>query len=226
MAPTDRRLSRRHPRDHLGPQRRRRGSSDVRSTESYQRSFGREVREQLGELDVAHPVVGVRARARRARCARADGAAPRGELGSQRGTVLPHARASRPWPCCSRRSLGPALAAARRAAAPTDKVTFTVALTNEVDSFNPFLGIEADVVRDVGADLRLPDQLLDEGHVARSPGWPKSWDTSDDGLTWTFHIRDGVKWSDGEPLTADGHRLHLQPDPRRRTRGGDLGVAT
>jgi len=33
-------------------------------------------------------------------------------------------------------------------------------------------------------------------------GLATSWDTSDDGLTWTFHIRTGVKWSDGKPLTA------------------------
>ena len=26
---------------------------------------------------------------------------------------------------------------------------------------------------------------------------------SDDGLTYTFHLRDGLKWSDGTPLTAN-----------------------
>lgn len=31
----------------------------------------------------------------------------------------------------------------------------------------------------------------------------EDWETSDDGLTWTFHLRDGVKWHDGEPFTAD-----------------------
>lgn len=30
----------------------------------------------------------------------------------------------------------------------------------------------------------------------------ESWETSEDGLTWTFHIRKNVKWHDGEPLTA------------------------
>ncbi|MGE5590929.1 MAG: ABC transporter substrate-binding protein [Bacillota bacterium] len=29
------------------------------------------------------------------------------------------------------------------------------------------------------------------------------WSTSDDGLTWTFKLREGVKWSDGQPFTAD-----------------------
>ena len=34
-------------------------------------------------------------------------------------------------------------------------------------------------------------------------GVAKSWDVSADGLTYTFKIRDGVKYQDGTPLTAD-----------------------
>nr|WP_224405052.1 peptide ABC transporter substrate-binding protein [Afifella sp. IM 167] len=35
------------------------------------------------------------------------------------------------------------------------------------------------------------------------PGVAESWETSDDGLTWTFHLRDDAKWSNGEPVTAE-----------------------
>ena len=38
--------------------------------------------------------------------------------------------------------------------------------------------------------------------MSPQPGLAKSWETSEDGLTWTFDIRTGVKWSDGEALTA------------------------
>ena len=31
----------------------------------------------------------------------------------------------------------------------------------------------------------------------------ESWEKSEDGLTYTFKIKDGLKWSDGEPLTAE-----------------------
>jgi oligopeptide transport system substrate-binding protein len=34
------------------------------------------------------------------------------------------------------------------------------------------------------------------------PGVATSWETSSDGLTWTFHLRD-ASWSDGSPLTAE-----------------------
>ncbi len=35
------------------------------------------------------------------------------------------------------------------------------------------------------------------------PGQAKTWEVSEDGLTWTFHLRDGLKWSDGSDLTAN-----------------------
>lgn len=34
------------------------------------------------------------------------------------------------------------------------------------------------------------------------PGAAESWDVSEDGLTWHFHLRPGQVWSDGTPLTA------------------------
>ena len=34
------------------------------------------------------------------------------------------------------------------------------------------------------------------------PGAAEKWEISDDGLVYTFHLRDGLKWSNGDPLTA------------------------
>ena len=38
--------------------------------------------------------------------------------------------------------------------------------------------------------------------MSPAPALATEWETSDDGLTWTFTMREGVMWSDGEPLTA------------------------
>ncbi len=37
---------------------------------------------------------------------------------------------------------------------------------------------------------------------APEPGAAASWVVSDDGLTYTFTLREGLKWSDGQPVTA------------------------
>lgn len=44
---------------------------------------------------------------------------------------------------------------------------------------------------------------LDEASTKPVPGAAERWETSNDGLTWTFHLRAGLQWSNGEPLTAD-----------------------
>lgn len=44
----------------------------------------------------------------------------------------------------------------------------------------------------------------------------ESWETSDDGLTWTFHLRKDAKWSNGTPVTAKdfvfGWQRAVDPD--------------
>lgn len=35
------------------------------------------------------------------------------------------------------------------------------------------------------------------------PNLAKSWEVSEDNLQYTFHLREGIHWSDGEPFTAD-----------------------
>lgn len=40
------------------------------------------------------------------------------------------------------------------------------------------------------------------GNAMLAPGMAESWDVSDDGKVYTFHLREGAVWSDGEPVTA------------------------
>ncbi|MFC0268851.1 peptide ABC transporter substrate-binding protein [Kushneria aurantia] len=57
---------------------------------------------------------------------------------------------------------------------------------------------EEDVLRDIFEGLIAVDA---EGRTI--PGAARDWEVSDDGRSWTFHLRDDLHWSDGEPLTAE-----------------------
>ena len=98
--------------------------------------------------------------------------------------------------------LVPAATQPAAGASGDEKVTFTVGLLNEVDSFNPFKGIEAPSYEawSLNYDFLVNYKMED---MSPAPGLAESWDTSEDGLTWTFHLREGVTWNDGKPLTAD-----------------------
>jgi peptide/nickel transport system substrate-binding protein len=88
------------------------------------------------------------------------------------------------------------------ASSADDPVVFHVGLRNEVDSFSPFLGIEATSFE---MWALMYDQLITYSpeDISPQPGLASDWTPSDDGLTWTFTIRDDVTWSDGEKFTAD-----------------------
>ena len=79
--------------------------------------------------------------------------------------------------------------------------TFTVGLINEVDSFNPFNGIEVTSYEmwALTYDYLISYSMTD---MSPEPGLAESWEASEDGLTWTFALRDDAVFSDGEPLTS------------------------
>ncbi len=70
---------------------------------------------------------------------------------------------------------------------------------------------EFDIVGDLFLGL-----MTEDINAKPIPGAAESWSTSPDGLVWTFKLRPGLVWSDGEPLKASdfvfGFR-HLQ-DPK------------
>jgi ABC-type oligopeptide transport system substrate-binding subunit/class 3 adenylate cyclase len=65
--------------------------------------------------------------------------------------------------------------------------------------------------------MQLFDRLV-EAWPERTivPSLAERWEISDDGLRYVFHLRDGLRWSDGEPLTAHdvefGIKRVLDPD--------------
>ncbi|GAB2454966.1 ABC transporter substrate-binding protein [Nocardioides hungaricus] len=87
------------------------------------------------------------------------------------------------------------------AQAADEEVTFTVAVLTDADSFNPFVGIKATSFEmwALTYDYLIGYSMED---MSPQPAVATSWETSDDGLTWTFDLRDDVVFSDGEPLTS------------------------
>jgi peptide/nickel transport system substrate-binding protein len=45
--------------------------------------------------------------------------------------------------------------------------------------------------------------LVDHTGTVPRPSLAKGWQMSEDGKTYTLYLREGLKWSDGEPMTAD-----------------------
>ena len=58
------------------------------------------------------------------------------------------------------------------------------------------------------------------------PQMLEGWQRSDDGTTYTFHLRDGLAWSDGTDVTADDCIASIRRWARREAFGAQLMDAT
>ena len=72
----------------------------------------------------------------------------------------------------------------------SEPLTFNLAIANDASS----TGVLGYLFEGLTETSWLTDEV--------EPLLAESWERSDDGLTWTFHLRDDVKWHDGEPFTA------------------------
>lgn len=76
----------------------------------------------------------------------------------------------------------------------------TVQYGSEPLSIDPNAEIGNDVIT---MNCHMWESLYKRGEGNKlEPGMAESVDISDDKMTYTFHLRDGIKWSDGEPVTA------------------------
>jgi peptide/nickel transport system substrate-binding protein len=83
-----------------------------------------------------------------------------------------------------------------------------VGTTQDLDSMNPFQTV---LVTGFEVFTLNYDLLVNFGpDLEPVPGFAESWSQSEDGLTWTFKMREGMQWSDGEPATAEDARWTLQ----------------
>ena len=103
--------------------------------------------------------------------------------------------------CGSSASTGTANATGEAAdAAEAGSTGFTVQLGPNPETLDPALNAAVDGGNTL-ITIEEPLLIIDENNEVQ-PGQAESYEVSDDGLTWTFHMRDGLKWSDGSDLTA------------------------
>ena len=72
----------------------------------------------------------------------------------------------------------------------SEPLTFNLAIANDASSS----GVLGYLFEGLTETSWLTDQV--ESMLA------ESWEHSEDGMTWTFHLREDVRWQDGEPFTA------------------------
>jgi peptide/nickel transport system substrate-binding protein len=81
-------------------------------------------------------------------------------------------------------------------------VTLDVGENQGIDSMNPLVGQLVPSYEAWNLQYAtLTDKAANDFHTI--PGLAESWEKSDGGRTYTYKLRDGLKWSDGKPLTSE-----------------------
>lgn len=94
-------------------------------------------------------------------------------------------------------------------------------ITEEPDTLDPQktnTAVTAVLLRYAGDTLIMKD--LDGNYVA---GLAKSWEESEDGLTWTFELKDGVKFQNGNALDAEAVKASIERAMDPDTKAGVAG---
>jgi len=87
-------------------------------------------------------------------------------------------------------------------AAPSRGGRLVLALSSDPKSFNPVMAQETSTSV-VTSYIFEGLTTLNAETLEPEPNLAESWRVSQDGRTWTFHLRRDVCWNDGEPFTAD-----------------------
>lgn len=80
--------------------------------------------------------------------------------------------------------------------------TLTIAVRSDPKTLNPVLAVDEttrEIIDCMNADLIHINRETQQPEAALA----KSWSVSHDGETYTLHLRRGLRFSDGQPLTAD-----------------------
>lgn len=83
---------------------------------------------------------------------------------------------------------------------PNGSLTFATNADPTLNPWNASAVIESNLINTI-----LFDQLVryDPVDLRPAPGLAESWEAAEDGLSWIFHLRQDVVWSDGERFDAE-----------------------
>ena len=95
---------------------------------------------------------------------------------------------------------GSASSAAGSSTGSVNTAGFTVQYGPNPETLDPALNSAVDGANTI-ITIFEPLLIINENNEVVG-GQAESWEASEDGLTWTFTMRDGLKWSDGTDLTA------------------------
>src|SRR3954454_5702196 len=107
-------------------------------------------------------------------------------------------------------ALGLAVSAWTPLAAQTQKGTLVFAVESlSAQTLDPILeGRPGNAIYQAAMYDSLVGFDLQKGGIG--PGVAQSWELAEDGSTWTFHLRPGQKFHNGDPLTAQDVKFSLQ----------------
>lgn len=97
-------------------------------------------------------------------------------------------------------TLAGVLAGCGPAKGPQKGGTITYGETGEFIVFNPILNTDTPSGRVI--DLVYSGLVKQNEKLEMVPDLAEKWTYSDDGLVWTFTLKKGVKWHDGQPFTS------------------------
>ncbi|MYJ82349.1 MAG: hypothetical protein F4046_11165, partial [Acidimicrobiaceae bacterium] len=99
--------------------------------------------------------------------------------------------------------------------------TLVIALSDDPGHFNPGITTGFNVHAVTGSMFNGLVELDDNANP--HPDLAESWEVSDDSTTYTFHLAEGVRWHDGEPMTSADVKFTFENillNYHSRTRGG------
>ncbi len=113
--------------------------------------------------------------------------------------------------------LGVAGCSATDSADPAEPETsvLTIAASAAVTTWDPVRSFSTEALYMANIYEPLLWKNAEGVEPAFSPGIAESWETSEDGLTWTFHIREGAMFHDGAEVDAEAVKASIEAAANR-----------